>query len=333
MNPPAGISFYRGKRVLITGGMGFIGSNLARGLVDLGADALILDSLSPDSGANPFNLSDIEDRVHFENADIRDAVVVDRLIRDRDLLFNLAAQTGHLQSMQDPLSDLETNCRGQIILLEACRKSNPGIKIVYASTRQIYGHALRLPVDEAHPLDPVDLNGIHKMAGEHYHLLYHRIHKLHAVILRMTNVYGPRMRVKDSRGNFLGWWIRQILDGQPLPVYGDGQQIRDLNYIDDTVEALLLAGEKSAAEGEIFNLGGEEPVRLLDLARMVIEMNGGGESQLRLFPEERRRIEIGDYYADTTKIRAQLGWIPRTTLRDGLAKTLAYFRQNRAHYW
>jgi UDP-glucose 4-epimerase len=332
VNPPEEFPFYRAKRVMITGGLGFIGSNLARRLVDLGADVLLMDSLAPDSGANLFNIDGIESRLRLEKTDIGDAVQADRLIRDRDILFNLAARTGHLQSMQDPLSDLDTNCRGQLVLLEACRKSNPGIRIVYTSTRQIYGHSRRLPVDETHPLEPPDLNGIHKLACEQYHLLYHRIYNLPSVVLRLTNVYGPRMRIKDSRGHFLGWWIRQILDGQPLAVYGDGRQIRDLNYIDDTVDALLLAGENTAIAGEIFNLGSQEPVRLIDLARMLIEINGSGVSRLQLFPRERRQIETGDYYADIAKAQKGLGWSPRTALRDGLEKTLAYFRENRGRY-
>lgn len=324
---------FLGKRVLITGGLGFIGSNLARRLVELGADVLLVDSLIPDYGGNLFNVAGIEDRVRVNIADVRDKYGMEYLVRGHDFLFNLAGQVSHLDSMQDPYTDLEINCRSQLSILEACRKHNPEVKIVYAGTRQIYGKPHYLPVDEAHPLEPTDINGVDKMAGEWYHLVYHRVYDLRVTSLRLTNVYGPRMRVKDARQTFIGWWIRQVVEGQELQVFGDGKQIRDFNYVDDVVEALLLAAVDPAADGQVYNLGGDEPISLLDLARLMIEINGSGSYRLVPFPPDRKRIDIGDYCGDYSRIRTHLGWRPRVSLRTGLERTLAFYHQHREHYW
>lgn len=324
---------FAGRRVLITGGLGFIGSNLARRLVELGANVLLVDSLIPEYGGNLFNIAGIEDRVRVNIADVRDRYGMEYLVRGQDFLFNLAGQVSHLDSMQDPYTDLEINCRSQLSILEACRKYNPEVKIVYAGTRQIYGKPHYLPVDEAHPLEPTDINGVDKMAGEWYHLVYHRVYGLRVTSLRLTNVYGPRMRVRDARQTFIGWWIRQIVEGQELQIFGDGQQVRDFNYVDDVVEACLLAAADPVADGEIYNLGGDEPITLLDLAKLMVEINGSGSYRLVPFPPDRKRIDIGDYYGDYTRIRTQLGWQPRISLRVGLEHTLAFYRQNREHYW
>ena len=233
-------SSFQGKNVLITGGLGFIGSNLAIRLVDLGANVLLVDSLIPDYGGNLFNVEPVKERLHINIADVRDANGMNWLVRDQDFLFNLAGQTSHIDSMQDPAQDLEANVRAQLTVLEACRKVNPGVRVVFASTRQVYGKPAYLPVDEAHPLKPVDVNGIHKIAGEMYHQLYAQVYGLATTVLRLTNTYGPRMRVRDDRQTFLGTWIRRLLEGQTLPVFGDGRQLRDFNYVDDVVRALLL---------------------------------------------------------------------------------------------
>lgn len=325
--------FFAGKRVLVTGGLGFIGSNLAYRLVALGAHVILVDSLIPTYGGNLFNVHGLEDRVRINIADIRDEYSMDYLVRGQDVIFSLAGQVSHLDSMRDPYTDLEINCRSQLSLLEACRKHNPTAKIVFASTRQIYGKPRYLPVDEAHPLEPTDINGINKMAGEWYYILYHRVYGLAATALRMTNTYGPRMRVRDARQTFLGWWIRRIIEGQPLQIYGDGQQMRDLNYVDDVVEALLLVAAAPQANGEVYNLGHPEPIRLLDLAKLLIEIEGRGEYELVPFPPEQKVIDIGHYYGDYTKIRQALGWQPRIGLRDGLARTLAYYHKYHAYYW
>jgi UDP-glucose 4-epimerase len=319
--------------VLITGGLGFIGSNLARRLVDQGANVTLVDSLIPEYGGNPANITGIEDRVTVEIADVRDTERLPALIRDRDLVFNLAGQTSHVDSLHDPYTDLEINCRAQLSILETVRNENPEAKVVFASTRQLYGRPLYLPVDERHPLAPVDPNGVNKAAGEWYHLVYGEIYGLRCTVLRLTNTYGPRMRVKDDRQTFLGTWLRLAVQGEELLVFGDGTQRRDFTYVDDAVDAFLLAGESEAADGEVFNVGGEPPVSLGELADLLVELAGGGSWQLVPFPEERRSIDIGDYYADDSKIRSRLGWEPRVGLRDGLERSLAFYRRHGASYW
>ncbi len=321
------------KRCLITGGLGFIGSTLARQLLDLGAQVLLVDSLIPEYGGNLFNIHGIEDRVSVNIADVRDEYSMDYLVQGRDFLFNLAGQTSHLDSMRDPYTDLEINCRAQLSILEACRKQNPGVKIVFTSTRQIYGKPDYLPVDEKHILHPTDVNGINKMAGEWYHILYNNVYGLRAVSLRLTNTYGPRMRVKDSRQTFLGIWIRNLIDGKPIEIWGDGKQIRDFTYVDDAVDAILLAATDGNCNGNIFNLGGEERINLLDLAQLCLAANGGGDSRVIPFPADRKPIDIGDYYADDRLIRQVLGWEPHISLREGLTRTLEFFRRYKEHYW
>ncbi len=323
--------FFAGKRVVITGGLGFIGSNLARALVRAHARVLLVDSLIPDYGGNRRNIRGLEQRLEVNFADVRDAHVLPALLRDQDVLFNLAGQTSHLDAMNDPATDLEINCRAQLSILEACRRHNPGIMIVFASTRQIYGRPDRLPVDEQHPIRPVDVNGINKCAGEWYHTLYHQIHGIRTCVLRLTNTIGPRMRIKDARQTFLGVWIRQLLEGRPIEVWGGGQR-RDFTYVDDCVRALLLAASTPAAAGRVFNLGGCDPVTLRDLARLMIAENGGGRLRVRSFPAGRRKIDIGDYYADWTAIRETLGWKPRVDLREALRRTLAFYRRELRHY-
>jgi len=324
---------FAGKRCLVTGGLGFIGSNLARRLVELEAQVLLVDSLIPEYGGNLFNIHGIEDRVRVNIADVRDEHSMNYLVRGQDYLFNLAGQVSHLDSMRDPYTDLEINCRSQLSILEACRKNNPEIKIVFASTRQIYGVPDYLPVDERHLLHPTDVNGINKMAGEWYHIVYNNVYGIRATALRLTNTYGPRMRVKDARQTFLGWWLRQLIEGQELQIFGDGRQVRDFNYVTDVVEAMLLAAANDDANGQAFNLGGDEPINLLNLAELLIELNGGGSYRLVPFPPERKLIDIGDYYADYRRIQGKLGWRPQVPLREGLARTLAYYREYREHYW
>jgi UDP-glucose 4-epimerase len=322
---------FANRRVLITGALGFIGSNLTRRLVELGARVLVVDSLIPEYGGNLFNIAGIEDRVEVNISDVRDAHSMAYLVQRQDYLFNLAGQTSHLDSMHDPDTDLEINCRAQLSILEACRKYNPSVKVVFASTRQIYGKPDYLPVDEKHLLRPVDVNGINKMAGEWYHILYNHVHGIRACALRLTNTYGPRMRVKDARQTFLGEWIRLLVQGRPFEVW-DGHQLRDFTYIDDAVDAFLLAASCNEANGEIFNLGGQGTISLNDLARLIIEVNRGGEYVRRDFPADRRNIDIGDYYADFCHIQTVLGWKPSVTLPEGLARTIAFYREHLPKY-
>ncbi len=330
--PTDHLNNFRDKHVLITGGLGFIGSNLAHRLVDLGADVLIVDSLIPEYGGNAFNVHDIEDRLRINIADMRDEHGLRYLVQEQDIIFNLAGQVSHTDSMIDPYTDLEINARSQLSLLEACRHGNPTAKIVFASTRQIYGRPTYLPVDERHPLQPTDVNGINKLAGEWYHIVYHNVYGLRAVSLRLTNTFGPRMRIRDARQTFIGWWIRQLLEGQTLNIFGDGLQVRDFNYVDDVVEAMLMVAAHDVADGQIYNLGGDEPINLINLARLMIEVNGGGEFTFKPFPDDRKRIDIGDFYGDYRKIRSKLGWRPQVGLREGLTRTMDYFRAHREHY-
>ena len=322
---------FSGKNCLVTGGLGFIGSNLARRLVELEARVTLVDSLWPDYGGNLANIEGIEEQVRLNISDVRDEWGFRSLIGGQDFLFNLAGQTSHLDSMRDPFPDLDINCRAQLSILEACRKENPGVKIVFASTRQLYGRPQFLPVTEAHPLAPVDVNGVNKMAGEWYHILYNNVYGLRACALRLTNTYGPRMRIKDARQTFLGIWFKNVLQGQPFEVWG-GAQLRDYTFVDDCVEAMLLAAGLEAANGQIFNLGGAQVLSLLDMANIVVEQNGSGTFAIREFPAERLKIDIGDYYCDWTKIRETLGWEPRTNEADGVRQTLDWYRERLALY-
>lgn len=323
----------RGARVLITGGLGFIGSNLARRLVTLGAQVTVADSLIPQYGGNLRNVADIESRITINVCDVRDRFAMEYLVQQHDVLFNLAGQTSHLDSMTDPQTDLDINASAQLSILEACRKANPRVRLVFASTRQLYGRPDYLPVDEKHPIRPVDVNGINKHAGEGYHLLYSSVYGIRASVLRLTNTYGPGMRVKDARQTFLGIWVRQLIEGKPIKVFGDGTQLRDFNYVDDCVDALLAAASNDAAVGKIYNLGSAEVVSLKDLAALMVSLSDGGSFEVVPFPSERKAIDIGDYYSDFSLIQRELGWSPRIGLREGLVRTIDYFKQNRQHYW
>lgn len=319
------------RRILITGGLGFIGSTLAQRLVSFGADVTLIDNLTPEYGGNPFNIEAIRDRVRVEISDIGDAETMRRFVRGKDFLFNLAGQTSHLDSMLNPVGDLEVNGRAQLVVLEACRAANPQIKIVFASTRQIYGRPQHLPVAETHPLNPVDINGINKMAAEKYHLLYSQIYGIHATALRLTNTIGPRMRIKDARQTFVGLWIRQLLAHKPIEVWG-GKQLRDFTDVEDAVDAFLIVAASPETSGQVYNLGGPEVVDLASLAKLMVEVNGAGNLSICDFPADRRAIDIGDYYADFSRIRDELGWIPQCSLRETIKRTLAYYRDSLSHY-
>jgi UDP-glucose 4-epimerase len=325
------LAFYRDRRTLVTGGLGFIGSNLCRRLADLGARVTAVDSLLPDYGGNLFNLAGYEERVRVNIADVR-GHGMEYLVKGQEVLFNLAGQVSHLDSMSDPVTDLEINCTSQLRLLEAVRKGNPELKIVYAGTRQIYGRPHYLPVDEKHLLQPVDVNGINKISGEFYHLVYHQVYGIRASSLRLTNTYGPRQLIRHNRQGFIGWFIRQAALGEEIQIFGDGSQKRDFNHVDDVVDAFLRAGATDAADGQVMNLGTETPVSLLDLVRLLVDVAGGGRYRLVPFPPERKRIDIGDFYADISRARATLGWTPSVPLREGLQSTVAYYRANREHY-
>ena len=333
MNEPATFGEYKGRSALITGGLGFIGSNLARRLVEIGVEVSVLDALMPVQGGTRYNLRDLLGRVEVHAADLRDQRVVSHLVGGVDYIFNLAGSVSHLESMQQPLRDLELNCAAHVTLLEACRNFNPHVKIVFTSTRQVYGKPVYLPLDEQHRVAPLDVNGINKLAAEHYHLLYQRVYGTRAVCLRLTNTYGPRQLIHHNRQGFIAWFIRQAIEGEVIELYGEGRQRRDMNYVDDVVEALLLAGASEAAEGEVYNLGGDEPVSLAELAEELISITGRGSVRTVPFPPERQLIDVGNTHSSFAKIESALGWRPRTPIREGLRRTVEFYTQNRAHYW
>jgi UDP-glucose 4-epimerase len=325
-------AFYRGRRVMITGGLGFIGSNLAHHLVALGADVLLVDSLIPEAGGNPFNIAAIASRVRVSSTDLRERETMRELVAGQDVIFNLAGQVSHIDSMQDPHTDLEINCRAQLTILEACRRHNPGVKVVFAGTRQVYGRADSLPVSEKHLVRPTDINGINKAAGENYHLVYNNVFGVRACSLRLTNVYGPRQLLRHNRQGFIAWFIRLAIEGREIQVYGDGRQIRDFVFVDDAVDAFLRAGANDAANGQVLNVGGFEPIAHRDLVHLLIATAGTGSYRFTDWPAEKKAIDIGDFYADWQLISDTLGWRPQTALVDGLTATIAYYRQHLAHY-
>ncbi|MGH9348935.1 MAG: NAD-dependent epimerase/dehydratase family protein [Vicinamibacterales bacterium] len=317
---------------MITGGLGFIGSNLAHQLVACGAHVLIVDSLIPESGGNLFNISGIEEAVHVNIADVRQQSTMNYLVRDQDVIFNLAGQVSHTDSMQDPYTDLEINCRAQLSLLEACRRFNPGVKVVFAGTRQVYGHPDTLPVTEDHLVRPTDVNGINKAAGEYYHLVYNNVFHVRTCSLRLTNTYGPRQLLKHNRQGFIGWFIRLAIEDREIDVYGDGAQVRDFVFVDDAVDAFLRAGASDACNGQVLNVGGLEPTTHRELVAMLIRTAGAGRYRFVEWPPDKKAIDIGSFYADSSRIRQVLGWRPITPLADGLERTIAYYRAHWHQY-
>jgi UDP-glucose 4-epimerase len=324
--------YYRDRRVLITGGLGFIGSNLARQLVSLGARVLIIDSLIPDYGGNLFNIDGIEPLVRVNIADVRQQSTMNYLVQGQDVIFNLAGQVSHIDSMQDPYTDLEINCRSQLFILEACRRNNPGVKVVFASTRQLYGRPDSLPVSERHLVKPTDVNGINKAAGEYYHLVYNNVFGVRTCSLRLSNVFGPRQLLKHNRQGFIGWFIRLAIEGREIQIYGDGGQLRDFVYVDDAADAFLRAGATDTCNGHVFNVGGCAPVSHRALVEMLIEVAGTGSFRFVEWPPEKKAIDIGDFITDSSLIEGSLGWKATTSLRTGLERTIDFYRQHLDHY-
>ncbi len=323
---------YRGRQVLVTGGLGFIGSTLAHRLVALGAKVRIIDALVPGTGGDLYNISGIEHRVQVDVADLRDPAALDRAVDGAEIVFNLAGQVSHIDSMRHPLADLGINVESQLRLLEACRSRIPASRVVFTSTRHIYGRPERVPVDESHPIRPPDLNGIHKAAAESYHTLYHGVFGLPVCTLRLTNVYGPRQLIRHDRLGFIGWFIRLALEDRDIRIFGDGSQVRDFVYVDDVVDALLAAGLVDACVGTTFNVGGCEPIAHRDLVALLIELAGSGRARFVEWPADRKAIDIGSVYLDSTRLQQATGWKPRVGLREGLARTFAFYRTRMAAY-
>jgi UDP-glucose 4-epimerase len=325
---------YEGARVLITGGLGFLGSHMAKRLVDVGADVTIVDSLIPEYGGNPYNVRTIADRVHINYSDIRDPWSIRYLVKDQDYIFNLAGQVSHLDSMEDPETDLDINCKSQLSLLEALRENNTEARIVFAASRQQYGRPKSLPVTEEHPLVPVDVNGINLVAGESYHLLYNDVYGIRAASLRLTNTYGPHLLMKHGRQGFITVFIRRALEGKTIQVFGDGSQLRDFTYVSDAVDAFLAIGVTETAFGRAFNVGGAEPVSLLEVARLCQDVaDAGGTVETVAWPPDREKIDIGSIYVDHSRLSRETGWAPSVGLREGLARTIEFYREHGEHYW
>jgi UDP-glucose 4-epimerase len=314
------------KEVLITGGAGFIGSNLALRLVELGARVTVMDSMLPGYGGNLFNLSPVAERIAVNFSDMRDPYSLSYLVRGKDYIFNLAGQVSHQDSMHDPMMDMEINVKAQLVLLEACRYHNPDVVVVYASTRQFYGQPEYLPVDERHPINPPDVNGINKLAGEQYHTLYSRVFGIRTVALRLTNTYGPRQLIKNSRQGFIGWFVNRAITGQPIQLYGGGDQIRDFNHVDDVASAFLVAAAVPACHGRYFNLSGDK-CSLKEVADLLISATNKGSVDVIPFPEERKKIDIGDFYGNSDCFQAVTGWKPQVSLQEGLRNTVEYYQK------
>jgi UDP-glucose 4-epimerase len=318
--------------ILITGGLGFIGSTLAIAEVKRGNKVTVVDALLPDYGGNKFNILQIEKEIEITIGDVRNTALVEKLVKGQDIVYSLAGTLSHVDSMTDPFTDLEINCVSQLTLLEACRKYNPETKILFAGTRNQYGRAKYSPVDENHPMEPVDVNGINNIAAEWYYRLYHNVHGLRTCSLRLTNVYGPRHQMKHPRQGVLNWFIRQLIDGKTVELFGDGSQIRDINFVSDVVSAFMSAADSSKSIGEVFNLGGDA-VSLESFVKSAIKVFGKGDFRTIPFPAERKSIEVGDYIADRSKIKTKLGWEPGVGLEAGLKKTFDYYFKYKKYYW
>lgn len=323
--------FY-GKNVLITGGLGFIGSNLAIRLVEYGARVTLLDSVIPEFGGNFFNVAPIRNQVTINISDMRDSTSLDVLVQDRDFIFNLAGQVSHGDSMRDPQLDLGVNCVSTMNLVESCRRFNPRARLLYTSTRQVYGKPKRIPVNEDHETVPIDVNGINKLAAEYYHLLYDKTYGIRSTVLRLTNTFGPRQKIRSNRQGFAGIFIRLALRGETIDVYGDGQQIRDFNYVDDVVNAMLLAITLDDCMGRVFNLGASKPCSLLEFLE-TLQRFCTFEYRTVPFPDDKKIIDIGDYYGDFSRFRAATGWKPDVELEEGLERTIQFFRKHKEVYW
>jgi nucleoside-diphosphate-sugar epimerase len=327
------VNNYNGHKVLITGGLGFIGSNLAIRLVESGASVTLLDSRHPTCGANYFNIEPIKNDVEVIEGDSCNLELMRTLVRGKRFIFNLAGHVSHIESMQQPFEDLQMNTVAPLTVLEACRQENREVRVVYSGTRQAYGRPESLPLVETQVLKPIDVNGVSKMAGEWFHMVYQRAHGIAAVSLRLINTYGPRQLVKHARQGFVGWFIKQAIEGEEIQVFGDGRQIRSFNHVDDVVDALLIAGFDQRLDGDYFNLAGVRPISLEEFVKTLIAAAGKGSYRIVPFPSDKKAIDIGSVYSSAAKFNAITGWKARTAIEQGLGHTLEYYRQHREHYW
>lgn len=324
---------FKGKNALITGGLGFIGSNLAIRLVELGANVTVVDAMLPGYGGNLFNIKEIEDRIRINFSDIRDWHSMNYLVRGQDYIFHLAGQVDHILSLSDPFPDIDINIRGSAVVMEAVRSNAPGARVVYTGTRGQYGSIVELPASENAPMNPKGLYELSNLTAEKMMLLYNDTHKVATTALRLTNIYGPRAQMQHSRYGVVNWFVRIALDSGTIKVFGEGNIKRDFLFVDDAVEAILLSAVKDEARGEVFNVGRDTPSNFLELAKKVIEVAGMGTWQFAPFSAERAKQEPGDFYSDISKIRKSLGWEPKTDLETGLRKTIDFYREHKQRYW
>jgi len=324
---------FQRKRVLVTGGLGFIGSNLSIRLVELGAKVTIVDNMMPRLGGNLFNVKEIMDHIQVNFSDVRDEHSMDYLVKDQDFIFHLAGQVNHVDSIRNPIQDLDINCRGTLVLLESCRKYNREVKIIFSGTRGEYGASVKLPVGEDHPTNPKGIYAVTNLSAEKMVLVYDDVHKISGTCLRITNTYGPRHQMAHDEYGVLNWFIRKAIDGDPIPVFGDGHILRDFLYVNDLVDCFLQVAASPAAFGEVFNVGSGVPINFVDLAKKIVEVAGSGKVAFTEFTKERKEVEPGDYYTDISKIKRMVGWSPKTNLGEGLRKTVDFYRKYKKEYW
>jgi UDP-glucose 4-epimerase len=323
----------KGKRALITGGMGFIGSNLAIALVERGVQVTIVDAMLPGYGGNLFNIEPIRNRVTVNFCDIRDVNVMNYLVKDQDFIFHLAGQVDHILSLTDPFPDIDINIKGTAVLMEACKHHNPAARVIYTGTRGQYGPAVSLPVSETAPTHPKGIYEISRLTAEKIIQVYHYVHGISGALLRLTNIYGPRAQMMHSRYGVVNWFVRLAIDDETIKVFGDGQIKRDFVYVDDCVQAMLMAAACAEASGEVMNVGIDHPTNFVELAEMVTSVAGSGRWEFAPFSPERKAQEPGDFYSDISRIRRILGWEPTTSLHVGLSQTVDYYRKYKSNYW
>jgi len=324
---------FKDKEVLVTGGLGFIGSNLCIELVRLGARVTIIDNMLPRQGGNLFNISGIAENVTVNISDVRNQLSMNHLVKEKDYIFHLAGQVNHVDSMKNPLQDLEINCRGTMVLLEALRHHNRDAKVIFAGTRGEYGSSVKLPVDEDHPTNPKGIYAVTNLTAEKMVLVYDDVYKIKGSCLRITNTYGPRHQMAHDEYGVFNWFIRKAMDDEEIPVFGDGRILRDFLYVEDLVDCMLKVAVTGGAYGKVFNVGTGIPVSFFELAEKIVAITGTGRTSFTEFTRERKEVEPGDYYADITRIKTTTGWQPGTPLEEGIAKTIDYYRKNRKEYW
>jgi len=324
---------FQGKRVLVTGGLGFIGSNLSIRLMELGARVTIVDNMMPRLGGNLFNVKAILDQIQINFSDVRDEHSMDYLVKDQDFIFHLAGQVNHVDSIRNPIQDLDINCRGTLVLLESCRKYNREVKVIFSGTRGEYGASVKLPVGEDHPTNPKGIYAVTNLSAEKMVLVYDDVHKISGTCLRITNTYGPRHQMAHDEYGVFNWFIRKAIDDEVIPVFGDGHILRDFLYVDDLVDCFLQVAACPTAFGEVFNVGTGVPISFIDLAKKIVEVAGSGKVAFTEFTKERKEVEPGDYYTDISKVRKVVGWAPKISLEEGLRKTVKFYRKYKGKYW